>query len=331
MARIRTIKPEFWTSEQVMECDPLSRLLFIGIWNFCDDAGNHPMSEKTLKALVFPADDIDSTTIRRLIDDLSTNGLLSLYTHSGKPYLHVNGWHHQKIEKPTIKHPAFQVEQAKNNDSNEGMRPSAPVVDDQSANDQLPVDDHSATEGIGKGKVKEQEQEHGEAAASASTTHLVEFDGVDFKVSAHLITKWEQAFPAVNVELEIERAAVWAISNPNRAKKDWRKFLSNWLSKASPATVPEGTCPVDKIIDLYHQSCPNLPAVSVAGDKALRSMIVERWNESPAHQSGQNFWQPFFLKANRRSQVFYRGQNVVPRLEALVSRAVFREIAEAAA
>ena len=175
------------------------------------------------------------------------------------------------------------------------------------------------------------EEKHGEAAASASTTHLVEFDGVDFKVSAHLITKWEQAFPAVNVELEIERAAVWAISNPNRAKKDWRKFLSNWLAKASPAAVPEGTCPVDKIIDLYHQSCPNLPAVSVAGDKALRSMIVERWNESPAHQSGQNFWQPFFLKANRRSHVFYRGQNVVPRLEALVSRAVFREIAEAAA
>lgn len=34
MARIRTIKPEFWTSEQVMGCAPLARLLFIGLWNF---------------------------------------------------------------------------------------------------------------------------------------------------------------------------------------------------------------------------------------------------------------------------------------------------------
>ena len=63
MARIRTIKPEFWTSEQVMECSPLARLLFIGVWNFCDDAGNHPMSAKTLKALVFPGDDITSAKV----------------------------------------------------------------------------------------------------------------------------------------------------------------------------------------------------------------------------------------------------------------------------
>ena len=41
MARIRSIKPEFWTAEQVMECSPMARLLFIGMWNFCDDGGNH--------------------------------------------------------------------------------------------------------------------------------------------------------------------------------------------------------------------------------------------------------------------------------------------------
>ena len=52
MARIRTVKPEFWASEQVMECSPIARLLFIGLWNFCDDAGNHPLSEKTLRDYV---------------------------------------------------------------------------------------------------------------------------------------------------------------------------------------------------------------------------------------------------------------------------------------
>jgi len=34
MARIRTIKPEFWTAEQVMELSRDARLLFIGMWNF---------------------------------------------------------------------------------------------------------------------------------------------------------------------------------------------------------------------------------------------------------------------------------------------------------
>ncbi|WP_175649459.1 DnaT-like ssDNA-binding domain-containing protein [Pseudomonas sp. Marseille-P9899] len=107
MARIRTIKPEFWTSEQVMECSALARLLFIGIWNFCDDAGNHPMSAKTLKALVFPGDDITSAQVEGMLGELQSNGLISLYEHSSKQYLHVNGWHHQKIDRPTYKHPVF--------------------------------------------------------------------------------------------------------------------------------------------------------------------------------------------------------------------------------
>ena len=106
------------------------------------------------------------------------------------------------------------------------------------------------------------------------------------------------------------------------------KWLGNAHRKAA-GTVNEAGVPVDQIIDLYHRVCPNLAAVTVKTDKALRSMIVERWNESEAHQSGKGFWLPFFEKANNRSQVFYRGQNVVPRLEALVSRAVFREISEA--
>lgn len=106
MARIRTIKPEFWTSEQIMECDPLTRLLFIGLWNFCDDAGNHPLSSKTIKALVFPGDDITSSDVQRMLDELSSNNLIAFYESSGKRYLHVTGWAaHQKIDRPTYKFP----------------------------------------------------------------------------------------------------------------------------------------------------------------------------------------------------------------------------------
>ncbi|MBA6092850.1 hypothetical protein H4C81_28980 [Pseudomonas monteilii] len=107
MARIRTIKPEFWTSEQVMECSAMARLLFIGIWNFCDDAGNHPMSPKTIKALVFPGDDITALTVEGLLAELVSNRLITIYEAASKQYLHVNGWHHQKIDRPTVKHPEF--------------------------------------------------------------------------------------------------------------------------------------------------------------------------------------------------------------------------------
>ncbi len=56
--RIRTIKPEFFVSEQVADVSPTCRLLFVGMWIFCDDHGIHPASPKQLKMEVFPGDDI---------------------------------------------------------------------------------------------------------------------------------------------------------------------------------------------------------------------------------------------------------------------------------
>lgn len=99
MARIRTIKPEFWTSEQVTECSVSARLLFIGIWNFCDDAGRMNASPKQIKALVLPADDFDAESVRRMIDELERNGLIIRYVVDGKEFLQVTGWHHQRIDR----------------------------------------------------------------------------------------------------------------------------------------------------------------------------------------------------------------------------------------
>lgn len=109
MARIRTIKPEIWTSEQFVGCSFEARLLFIGILNFCDDAGRHPLSIKRIKMEVFPADEVDSTSIRRMIDELSTNGLLLVYecSDTGCEYIQVTGWFkHQRIDRPSFQHPA---------------------------------------------------------------------------------------------------------------------------------------------------------------------------------------------------------------------------------
>lgn len=100
MSRIRSIKPEFWTSEQVLECSTNARLLFIGLWNFCDDCGRHPWSAKQAKAEVFPADDISEKKISEWLQELSTNGLIVGYVCDDKHYFYVSGWKHQRIDKP---------------------------------------------------------------------------------------------------------------------------------------------------------------------------------------------------------------------------------------
>lgn len=100
MARIRTTKPEFWSSEQVMACSRDARLLFIGLWNFADDAGRMRNSEKTIKAQVLPGDDVSSADVRRWLDELSANHLLLIYEAGGLSYIQITGWHHQKIDRP---------------------------------------------------------------------------------------------------------------------------------------------------------------------------------------------------------------------------------------
>jgi len=103
MARIRTIKPEFWTSEQILDLSLPARLLFIGLWNFCDDNGVHPASARVLKARVFPADDITVAQVDGLIRELITQGLLIEYSSEDASWWYVTGWtRNQVINRPSV-------------------------------------------------------------------------------------------------------------------------------------------------------------------------------------------------------------------------------------
>lgn len=105
MARIRTIKPEFWTSEPVSNCSIFARLLFIGMWTFCDDGGNHQYSLKRLKMEVFPGDNFSIEQIDEWFTELIKNDLIKTYTIDSIKYFHVRGWHHQRIDRPNYFYP----------------------------------------------------------------------------------------------------------------------------------------------------------------------------------------------------------------------------------
>ncbi|BCA93797.1 hypothetical protein TUM19329_01580 [Legionella antarctica] len=123
MSRIRTVKPEFWTSEQVLACSLAARLLFIGMWSFCDDNGVHTASYKRLKAEVFPADDIPVSEVEKLITQLIQNDLLREYEVENKTYWIVTGWKkHQRIDRPTYRHPLPQSDLKKIEDNSTIIR-----------------------------------------------------------------------------------------------------------------------------------------------------------------------------------------------------------------
>lgn len=105
MARIRTIKPEFFTSEQIVECSTNARLQFLGLLVFSDDGGRHPASIKRLKMEAWPGDSCSLKDVEKWQEELISAGLVGEYeTTEGKRLWWVTGWEkHQRVDKPNIK------------------------------------------------------------------------------------------------------------------------------------------------------------------------------------------------------------------------------------
>jgi len=81
MARIRTVKPSFFTSADIVELTPLARLLYIGLWCEADRVGRLAWSINTWKYRYLPGDDCD---IQALTNELLTQGLVQTYHVAGK-------------------------------------------------------------------------------------------------------------------------------------------------------------------------------------------------------------------------------------------------------
>lgn len=138
MPRIRSIKPEFCTSEQLAECSHSARLLFVECWMFCDDRGVHPLSHRRLKMECFPGDDVLESDVGGWFRELEAVGLVQVFEHAERLFFSVTGWHHQRIDKPSYKYP---------DPENSHSTPRA--VDEWSTSDLRPFVDGSPAEGRG--------------------------------------------------------------------------------------------------------------------------------------------------------------------------------------
>jgi hypothetical protein len=103
MARIRSIKPEFFTSLTIADLTLSARLTFIGLWTYVDDNGVGPADPRLIRAAVWPleeAPDILQRT-REDLQSLQTARLITLYEASGRPLVAISHWEeHQKVSHP---------------------------------------------------------------------------------------------------------------------------------------------------------------------------------------------------------------------------------------
>lgn len=151
MARIRTIKPDFFTSEDIVGITPLARLLYIATWLEADRDGRFVWRPKTLKLRYLPGDQCD---IDGLADELVSAGLVVPYVIDGQTFAEI---------------PTFAKHQVINNRESASTIP-ARVADASGTRDQRVTDATTTplTGKEGKGKEGKEGNDVGEDADASS-------------------------------------------------------------------------------------------------------------------------------------------------------------------
>lgn len=118
MARIRTIKPEFWDSPDTAKASPPARLLYIAMWNWADDWGRGTANLKEIEGFAFPNDDLNALAVlmdaagssagsegsseifRRLVKEVFECFGVVYYEVRGRRYYLIPKFHdHQRTER----------------------------------------------------------------------------------------------------------------------------------------------------------------------------------------------------------------------------------------
>lgn len=132
MARIRTIKPEFFTSPDTAKISHTGRLVYISMWTLADDYGRGELNMLQIRASAFPEHDpwLDevlnqimeeaaknlgkevqskSNAFQILVEEVLTAYEVTVYTNKGRTYYSIPSWDtHQKTQrksKPKIPTP----------------------------------------------------------------------------------------------------------------------------------------------------------------------------------------------------------------------------------
>lgn len=104
MARIRTIKPELFSSESLASVSLTAERTFVGLFTQADDHGRHRDHAAIIAGVLWPLrPEHTPLDVENDLQQLAEAGLICRYTTpDGKQYLHIVTWYeHQKINRPS--------------------------------------------------------------------------------------------------------------------------------------------------------------------------------------------------------------------------------------
>jgi hypothetical protein len=102
--RSRNLKPGFFTNADLLECDPLARILFSGLWCVADREGRLEDRPKQIKIQLLPCDNCD---VDVLLQQLASKNLIVRYEVGGVRYIQITSF--LKHQKPHMKESASTI------------------------------------------------------------------------------------------------------------------------------------------------------------------------------------------------------------------------------
>ena len=101
MARIRTIKPEFFTSPDTAKASVEARLFYIALWCWADDWGIGEANLNALLGFAFPEDDQrERKEIQSLCKEVANTYGTLFYENNGRYFYQIPAWEdHQKTQR----------------------------------------------------------------------------------------------------------------------------------------------------------------------------------------------------------------------------------------
>lgn len=221
MARIRTIKPEFFDDIKLSEVSAFARLTFVGLWTQADREGRLEYEPKRLRVRILPFDAVD---FHALIEELITAGVVSLYDTDRCKVLQVKGFSkHQRPhpKEPVSELPAFAVAEhvqavKKNGEPFKGH--DEPVRKGREGNGRRKIAPPSTTT---------------EPPADAVLTFPTIGQIKTWHLTQEQIESWADAYPGMDVLAEARRALVWVLANQKKTAGGMGSFLVRWLNKSA--------------------------------------------------------------------------------------------------
>lgn len=220
--RIRSIRPEFWRSDDIDALDHATRLLFIGLWSYVDDNGVGRDRVSDIAGDLFSGDlsREPRETLARVSEGLGRlleGGLISRYEVANRRYLHVTSWaEHQKIDKPGR------------------ARYPLPTCDDaQFATPSRHPRETPAT-GEGEKRRRGEEEKHSPSVSEAPKRRRATRLPDDFPVTDELAAWAATEAPNAGPRDHEDFCDYWhAKAGKDATKLDWDLTWKRWMRKAS--------------------------------------------------------------------------------------------------